>query len=284
MDFVWGNSEQFSEPPLRPSEPLARRIDDEIVAVPCGDDRMRLHRIVVLRRRLVGGRNLLRRRSETSLDVATTGFRRMSGTDHRRHEALGRIKSDPGRLDLIARRQQYCALGRGLERLRNHDCDRLVGITHAIALQQIEPEGERIGLRVRGGDERRPICRCHHLDSAGMRLGGRNIEKADASAGDAAHRHDSVKHSRGMIVCGVACGAGDFENALATHEGLADVRAVADVRRRLREGDVCGAIRHERPLPVRRQRVKPAAPAIARVCRRRRVSARARRCAAPARS
>ena len=40
--------------PLRHGEALARRVDGQRVAVPCGHDRVRLHRVVVLRRRLVG--------------------------------------------------------------------------------------------------------------------------------------------------------------------------------------------------------------------------------------
>ncbi len=54
MDFLRRDAEQSRDPPLRHGEALARRIDRQRIAVPCRDDGMRLHRVVVLGRRLVG--------------------------------------------------------------------------------------------------------------------------------------------------------------------------------------------------------------------------------------
>jgi hypothetical protein len=69
--------------------------------------------------------------------------------DRGRHEALGRIQPDARRLGLVARRQQRGAFGGGLQRFRDDDGDGLVGVTNPVALQDIEPEREAIGLLVR---------------------------------------------------------------------------------------------------------------------------------------
>ena len=54
VDLVRGDSEKSCDAPLRHGKTLARRIDRQRIAVPCGDDRMRLHRVVILRSGLVG--------------------------------------------------------------------------------------------------------------------------------------------------------------------------------------------------------------------------------------
>ena len=55
---------------LRHGQALARRVDRQRVAVPGGDDGVRLHRVVILRRRLVGRVDPVRRCREARLDVA----------------------------------------------------------------------------------------------------------------------------------------------------------------------------------------------------------------------
>ena len=59
--------EKSREASLRHGKTLARGIDRKRIAVPCGDDRMRLHRIVILGRGLVGRFDALCRRGETGL-------------------------------------------------------------------------------------------------------------------------------------------------------------------------------------------------------------------------
>ena len=105
-------------------------------------------------------------------------------------------------------------------------------------MQQIEPKHERIGFLVRILRQSRLVGRRHHLDHAGMGLRGGDIEKSDAAAGDAAYRDNGVKHARRMIVGGVSRRACDFENAVAASQRLADVRAMPDMRGRLRECDL----------------------------------------------
>src|ERR1700756_1435920 len=54
VDVGRRKTQKARDPPPRQRKALCRRIDRETVAVPGDDDRMRLHRIVILRRRLVG--------------------------------------------------------------------------------------------------------------------------------------------------------------------------------------------------------------------------------------
>ena len=73
---------------LRHRQALARRVDRQPVAVPRGHDRVRLHRVVVLRRRLVGRLDALRRRGEPGLDIAAMHLGGIADADRGRHEAL----------------------------------------------------------------------------------------------------------------------------------------------------------------------------------------------------
>ena len=134
------------EAPLRQRKTLARRIDRAACRRPSGHDRVRLHRVVILRRRLVGRLDPLRRGGETGLDIAAMHFRRIADADARRHEALGRIEPDPRRLASRSAATAARRLPSRLERFRDHDRDRLVGVTHAVVLQQVEPEHEGVGF------------------------------------------------------------------------------------------------------------------------------------------
>ena len=238
VDLVGRDPEQFRDAPLRHDEALARRVDRERVAVPRRHDRMRLHGVVILRRGLVGRRDPLRRGGKAGLDIAAMHFRRIADADARRHEAFGRIEPDPRRLAVVARREQRGAFRRRLERFRDDDRDRLVGVTHPVALQQVEPEHEGVGFCVRILGERRPVGRRDHRDDAGMGFRGRNVEKGDAAARDAADRQDRVEHTGRMLVGGVAGGTRDFEHPVPPGEGLTDVRAVPNMRRRPGECDL----------------------------------------------
>ena len=282
VDVLRRDAEQSRDPPLRHDEALARRVDRERVAVPRRDDRVRLHRVVVLRRRLVGRLDPLRRGGEPGLDIAALHFRRIADADARRHEAFGRVEPDPRRLAVVARRQQRGAFGRRLQRLGDHHRDRLVGVAHPVVLQQVEPEHEGVGLRVRILRERRPVGRRHHLDDAGMGLRGRHVEKGDAAARDAADRQDRVEHAGRMVVGGVAGGARDFQHAVAAGERLADVRAVPDMRGRPGECD----LRHHGmdASPETEAKGEAGRAGTRSACRPRRGSGRARRSAARARS
>ena len=142
-------------------------------------------------------------RRKAGLDIATAHFGGIADADRGRHKAVACIEADPGRLDLISRRQQCRALGRGFQRLGDHHRDRLVGVTHLVVLQQLHPEHEGVQLGVGILRQRRPVGRRHHLDHAGMGLGGRDVEEADAAARDAADGEHRVQHAGRMVVGGV---------------------------------------------------------------------------------
>ena len=59
VDLVRGDPEKSGQARLRQRKTLAWRIDGEPIAVPCRNDRMRLHCIVILRRGLVSRLDLL---------------------------------------------------------------------------------------------------------------------------------------------------------------------------------------------------------------------------------
>ena len=168
---------------------------------------------------------------EPCLDIAAT--RSSGGLPSRRQRARNFRCVEPGssRLGLVAWRKQRRALRRCLERLGNHDRDRLVCVTHQVVLKDVEPEHEGRRLSIRILRERRPVRWRHHLDDTGMRHCSGHIEKGDAAARDAADRKHGVEELGGMVVRGKACAAGDLEDAVAARERLADIRAVPDMRR-----------------------------------------------------
>ena len=229
VNVVRQYSEQARKTPLRNSETLGRRVDRKVVAVPGGDDRMRLHRIVILCRGLVGLGDRPCRRRKPCLDVAAMHLCRKAGADGRRHEAFGRIEPDPRRLDLVARREQGGAFGCGFKCFRDHDGDGLIGVTDPVALQEIEPKREEIRSLIRIPGERRPVRRRDHLDDAGMGLRGRDIEKGNPPARDARHRKHHIEHAGRMAVGGILGGARHLEHAFAAGERLSHVRAMPNV-------------------------------------------------------
>ncbi len=166
------------------------------------------------------------------------GFGRMSGADGWRHEALSCIKSNPGRVGMITRRQQCGSFCCGFERFGDDDGDRLVGVTDLVALQQIEPKHERICLFVRILCERGLVGRRHHFDNSGMVFRGPNIERSNVAARNATHGEHGVEHSRRMVVGGVSGSAGDFKEPVAAGERLPHVRTMSNMGRSLRECDL----------------------------------------------
>jgi hypothetical protein len=137
---------------------------------------------------LVGRCDFLRSRGETGRDIAPVYLCGISDADAFRHEAFRRIQPNPRRIGVVARRQESGAFGRSLERLRNDDRDRLIGVTDPVVLQQIEPKHKWICFFVRILCQRRFVGWRHHLNDARMGFRSRNIEKRDAAACDAAHR------------------------------------------------------------------------------------------------
>jgi hypothetical protein len=144
MDILGRDSEQPGDASLGHGEALARRVDRQPVAVPCSHDRVRLHRIVVLRRCLVGRVDARACRGEARLDIAAMHLGWHADADKGRNEALSVVEADPGWLGVVAGGQKRGAFGRGLERCGDDDGDRLVCVAHVVVLQNVDPEHEGV--------------------------------------------------------------------------------------------------------------------------------------------
>ena len=258
--FSGRDSEQSCEASLRQRETLTRRVDGQLLAVPCGDDRVRLHRIVVLGRRLVGRFDALRGRGQPRLDIAPLHLGRIADPDAGGNETLDRVEADPGRLGLVTGREQHGPFRRGLEGLGDHDRDRLVRVAHTVVLQNVEPKHEGVRPHVRILRERRPVRRRHDFDDAGVPLRGCHVQKRHPAARDAADRQNGVEHPGRVVVGGKAGASRDLQDAFAASERLAHVRAMPQVCRRLAQRD----FRHAGELRKGGRRERPEAPACAR--------------------
>ena len=238
VDALGRNAEQPGDASLCHRHALARRVDGQGVAVPRRHDGVGLQRVVVLRRRFVDRLDPNRRCRKPGLDVAMAILGRHAGADIRGREAVVRIQASARRLGLVTRGQQDGTLGRGLQRVRHHDGDWLVGVAHLVILQHVHPEHERIVLRVRIHREPGRVRGRHHLDYAGVRLGRGHVERGDPAAGDAADGERGIDHAGRVVVGGIACGASGLQHAFAPGQRLADVRPHADMRGRLRNSDL----------------------------------------------
>ena len=258
VDVLRLETKQAGDAPLCDRHALARRVEEQRLAVPSRDHRVRLHRVVILRRRLDDRLDALRGARQTGGDVTGPRLGRHAGSDRLGLEGLA-IETDHRLLDIVAVRQQRSALLRRFERPADDHRDRLVGVAHHIVLQEVELEVEATlgGIGVLG--ELRRVVGRHHLDDVGMRLGGLDVEVGHAALGDAGHAEHGVQHALGVMVGGVAGGTGHLEEALAAGHGLAHRRAVADA-----------GLRHGGELPGLRRRARPAGPVGVPACRRRR--------------
>ena len=178
--------------------------------------------------------------------------RRRANPDRLRDEALD-VESDARRLDLVSGLQQSGAFRRRLQRLRNDERNRLVGVAHPVVLQRLHTKGEEASLRFRIASQRRPVGGSDHLHYMRMRFGGLDVEMHDAAARDRADGAHRIQHSFGMAVRGVGCATSDLEDGVAAGERLAHVRAVARIRR----GLVAMGLRHIEGPWERRRMEKP---------------------------
>ena len=165
-DLLRRDAEQPGDAAARHHQALARRVDRQRIAVPGGDDGVRLHRVVVLRRRLVGRVDPRGGRREARFDIA---FADLGGRCRPRRRAARSFRRRRGRRAPARPRIAAAAAPRPrrrLQRLGDHHRDRLVGVAHPVVLQHVEPEHERVGLLVGILRQRRAVGRRHHLDHA----------------------------------------------------------------------------------------------------------------------
>jgi hypothetical protein len=193
---------------------------------------MRLHRIVILRGRLVVRVDQVRRSSDPGRHVTRVEAGFGADPDRRRFISDAAIEPDARRFRLVSRGQQARALGRGFERFGHHQCDRLLGIANPVVLQRLDAEAEHAVLLVGIERQRRPVCRRDHLDHARMCLGCGDVERGYPAARDRAHRHHGMQHTLGMVVGRKGRSTRDLEDAVAPRQRLAAGRSEANMWRR----------------------------------------------------
>ena len=118
---------------------------------------------------------LQRRRRQSRLDVAMRDARRRADPHGLWDETLD-VESEARRLDLVTGLQERRAFRRRLQRLRDDERDRLVGVAHAVVLQRLHTERKEASLGFRVACQRRPVGGGDHLHDMRMRFGGFDVE------------------------------------------------------------------------------------------------------------
>ena len=200
---------------------LAGHVERDVIAVPSGDDGVRLHGIVVLRRRDIVGLHDVGGVRQPRLDITESGPWRRADAHTLRRVALAILETGQGRLSFILRVEERCSFRRRLQRLADHQRDRLVDVADRVVLQHLDAKAEGRHLLVRIMRQRRTVRRRDDLDHAGMGLGGRDIQRGDAAPCDTASDRHRVEKAFRIVVGRIGCAAGDLENAIAPRQWLA---------------------------------------------------------------
>ena len=195
---------------------------------------MWLHCVVVLCWRDIIGLGDPGGDRQARFHVAKCRACRRTHTDGRGIVAFAAFQFRPGTPDFVLRVEQSGALGCRFQRFGDHKRDRLVHVAHGVVLQHFHAEPEGRHLLVRIMRQWRPVGRSEHLDNAGMRLRGRDVEGGDPPTRDPADGRHGVEHTFGMIVGGIGRATGNLEHAVAARQRLAGIGSVPAVL------EVCG--------------------------------------------
>ncbi len=276
-DVFGGNAEIGAIGGAAQRHRLVRHVDRHLVAVPGGNHGMRLHGVVILRRRLVFGSDDARGAGKTGVEIAMGRARRAADADGRRRIALAAGAIGAGGLGRIAGRKQHGRFRRRLQRLGDDQRDRLVHVAHAVILQHLDAEAEGRHLLLGVVKQRRPVGRRHHGNDAGMGLRRHHIEEGHPAAGDGRNGGDGIEKAVRRIVSGIGGAAGHFQYAVAAGQRLAGIRAVAP-------GAHGNGVRRHGDLPYGSRRARRAKRASPPACLPSQGSALAQGCGAPVRS
>ena len=134
--ILGGNSERLGDHFTRASDVLRRVVESELAALPMRDRPVRLHRVVVLHRRLVDGVHLHFGLGERLHPVAPLLRRRTSRHLRRARVCLCLFEIDPGLGILVAHPQLRGGIVRLLQRLGHDDRDRLAVVANARVLEE----------------------------------------------------------------------------------------------------------------------------------------------------
>jgi len=190
------------------------------VAVPGGDRRRGLHRIVVTRRLVAALRNDDVGGREAGGDIPL-GLLRRSEAARRPLQLAVAGRGGGGGLDLHA--DQRCGLLGGFERLGQHDGDRL-----PLPLDVVGGErhvGDRRGRLDLA--QRRHLGAGDHLDHAGRRPGAFGLDPLQHACGDRRADDHAMQQVRGIVVRRIDRRAGDLDRRLVARGGLPDGHAAA---------------------------------------------------------
>jgi hypothetical protein len=234
LDIFFRDAERFRHRGADREDVLRRVVQRELVAFPRRDERMRLHRIVMLVWRAIGLIDLDRGRGERGVGVANMNRRRLLRPFVRRLGAM---------FEKVGLRRQFVVCDaheirrvRGLlERLRDDDGDLLtnvvnvgVGEREEMRLGVVAGVGRRTaGLLATCWLRRRLIQPRHveirdHREHAGRFLRSGIVDRFDATGGNRGRDNDGVNESLHVVLGRVARGAGDLHARVDAIARLAD--------------------------------------------------------------
>ena len=230
VNVLGRDAEQPGDPPAGHRHRLAGRIQLQLVSIPCRHNRVRLHCIVILRWRLVHIVSPPCRLRQSGLEVTIRFGRRLARSHGFRRVDFGPIHYRMHGLGVVGRREQHRPLRRGLERFGDHHRDRLSGIAHAVVLQQVHLEHERVQLGVGVMCQLRLVRGRHHVDHARMRARRGLVHRSHTPARNGAGRQHGIEHARRMVIGRKRRRAGRFQHAVPPGDRLADAGAHAQMR------------------------------------------------------
>jgi hypothetical protein len=210
--------EHARENDLRAVAVLHRVVDGEPVAVPLGQRRRGLHRVVVPRGLDVGRLHPARRRAQAGLQVALAEvdlveevarvLGRLVGVLRLARRALDRRLARHGeRAGLVAGADEPGAVPGRLQRLGQHDRDRLALVADLVALHRHERRGQRRRGRLR---EPGQVSLGQHAHDAGRGQRGGCVDRRDPAGRDGCRDQDGVELALGVVVGRVGGAAGDL--------------------------------------------------------------------------
>ncbi|MCY1216472.1 hypothetical protein D9M72_283450 [compost metagenome] len=221
-NFLHGNAERGRCDLADAGDVLRRVVQRQLAAVPDGDGRVRLHRVVVFHRRGVD-------RIDHGGGAAQAGVRVAAMAVGRSVLVLvgfaclcaGLRKVQHGVGAPVLHRQAAGGVARLLQSVGHDHGDGLVVVVDGGVLQQVHDVPGR--GNVRGGlaalGQVRCIEGCHHQPHARHALTGGGVHRRDLAAGDGAGHHHRMGQALQRMVGGIAGAAGDLWDAVDTVEG-----------------------------------------------------------------
>lgn len=204
-DPVLGQAEDLGEGGADGGAALAGVVHREVAVLPGGGGGVRLHRVVVQRRHVVGGVDADRRGVEGAGGVAAFADRRVAAVGLLGYVPLPVVA---GEGDVVRPGVVVDAYGLGtgpgrLQGLGHHEGDEPAPVRDVVVLEDVEGRvvGRGAGRGVPGGED---------VDHAGQRERGGGVHRADAPGGDDGGHGPGVEAAGRGELGGVPRGTGDL--------------------------------------------------------------------------